>query len=113
MKTLIKLFTYGTLQHDDVQENLFGRVLKGTPEKLIGYALKEIRIEEEFGIVHYPVIVETHKQEDFINGIVYEISTIELNQADLYEGLHYKRVEVHLHSDQKAWAYSAATVKHF
>jgi gamma-glutamylcyclotransferase (GGCT)/AIG2-like uncharacterized protein YtfP len=99
MKTLIKLFTYGTLQ--------------GTPEKLIGYALKEIRIEEEFGIVHYPVIVETHKQEDFINGIVYEISTIELNQADLYEGLHYKRVEVLLHSNQTAWAYSAATVKHF
>lgn len=113
MKTMIKLFTYGTLQHDDVQENLFGRILNGTPEKLVGYALKEIQIEEEFGIVHYPVIVETHKQEDFINGIVYEISTIELNQADLYEGLHYRRVEVHLHSNQKAWAYSAATLKHF
>ena len=110
---MIKLFTYGTLQHEDVQENLFGRVLKGTPEKLIGYVLKRIQIEEEFGIVHYPVIVETQSESDFIDGIVYDVTEKELNQADLYEGMHYKRVEVHLHSDQKAWAYSAANFTHF
>ncbi len=110
---MIQLFTYGTLQHDDVQENLFGRTLNGTPEKLIGYVLKRIQIEEEFGIVHYPVIVETENQEDYIDGIVYELTEQELHQADLYEGLHYKRVEVHLHSNQKAWAYSAANLTHF
>jgi gamma-glutamylcyclotransferase (GGCT)/AIG2-like uncharacterized protein YtfP len=110
---MIKLFTYGTLQHEDVQENLFGRVLQGTPEKLIGYVLKRIQIEEEFGIVHYPVIVETKNNTDFIEGIVYEVSDKELHQADLYEGMHYKRVEVHLHSNQKAWAYSAANLTHF
>jgi gamma-glutamylcyclotransferase (GGCT)/AIG2-like uncharacterized protein YtfP len=110
---MIKLFTYGTLQHDDVQENLFGRVLNGTPEKLIGYVLKRIQIEEEFGIVHYPVIVETKNEEDFIDGIVYEVTEKELYQADLYEGMHYKRVEVYLHSSQKVWAYSAADLTHF
>jgi gamma-glutamylcyclotransferase (GGCT)/AIG2-like uncharacterized protein YtfP len=110
---MIKLFSYGTLQHEDVQENLFGRVLQGTPEKLSGYVLKRIQIEEEFGIVHYPVIVETENEGDFINGIVYEVSEIDLHQADLYEGMHYKRVEVHLHSNQKAWAYSAANLTHF
>lgn len=110
---MIKLFTYGTLQHDDVQENLFGRALKGTAEKLIGYVLKRIQIEEEFGIVHYPVIVETQNQDDYIDGIVYEVTEKELHQADLYEGMHYKRVEVHLHSNQKAWAYSAANFTHF
>lgn len=104
-----KLFTYGSLQNEDVQENLFGRALKGTPEKLIGYALRNIQIEEEFGIVHYPVIVETKDEADFIEGIVYEVTDKELNQTDLYEGMHYKRVEVHLHSNQKVWAYSAAT----
>ena len=113
MKNLIKLFTYGSLQQDDVQENLFGRILSGTPETLIGYALKEIKIEEEFGIVYYPIIVETHKAEDTINGIVYDITTIELHQADLYEGLHYKRVEVQLQSNQKAWAYSVTTKRHY
>lgn len=104
---MIKLFTYGTLQHDDIQENLFGRILHGTPEILVGYALKEIQIEEEFGLVEYDILVETGNPEDTINGIVYLITQKELHQADLYEGLHYKRIEVHLQSNQKAWAYSA------
>ena len=104
---MIKLFTYGTLQHDDIQENLFGRTLHGTPETLVGYALQIIQIEEEFGLVEYDILVETGNPEDTINGIVYLITTTELHQADLYEGLHYKRVEVLLQSDQKAWAYSA------
>jgi gamma-glutamylcyclotransferase (GGCT)/AIG2-like uncharacterized protein YtfP len=104
---MINLFTYGTLQQTDVQEDLFGRRLVGTPETLIGYALQEIQIEEEFGLVEYDILVETGNPEDTINGIVYLVTTTELNQADLYEGMNYKRVEVHLQSDQKAWAYSA------
>ncbi len=103
-----KLFAYGSLQNEDLQKDLFGRILEGTPETLIGYVVKEIQIEEEFGLVHYPIIVETHKPEDTINGIVYTITAQELRQTDLYEGLHYRRVEVHLESNQKAWAYSAA-----
>jgi gamma-glutamylcyclotransferase (GGCT)/AIG2-like uncharacterized protein YtfP len=104
---MINLFTYGTLQHDDIQENLFGRILQGTPETIVGYALQEIEIEEEFGLIQYDILVETGNPEDTINGIVYLVTTTELNQADLYEGFHYKRVEVHLQSNQKAWAYSA------
>jgi gamma-glutamylcyclotransferase (GGCT)/AIG2-like uncharacterized protein YtfP len=104
-----KLFTYGTLQNDDIQETIFGRQLQGTPETLIGYVIKEIQIEEEFGIVHYPIIMETNNPEDTIKGIVYEINSNDLRQADLYEGLHYKRVEVHLQSNEIAWAYSVAT----
>lgn len=104
---MINLFTYGTLQQTDVQEDLFGRRLVGTPETLIGYALQEIQIEEEFGLVEYDILVETGNLGDTINGIVYLVTTTELNQADLYEGFHYKRVEVQLQSGQKAWAYSA------
>lgn len=104
---MIKLFTYGTLQQTDIQEELFGRRLVGTPEKLVGYALEEIQIEEEFGLIDYEILVETGNATDTINGIVYEVTQKELNQADLYEGMNYKRVEVHLQSDQKAWAYSA------
>jgi gamma-glutamylcyclotransferase (GGCT)/AIG2-like uncharacterized protein YtfP len=103
-----KLFAYGSLQNEDIQKDLFGRILEGTPETLIGYVVKQIQIEEEFGIVNYPIITQTENQEDTINGIVYDISTKELHQSDLYEGLHYKRVEVQLQSNQKAWAYSAA-----
>jgi gamma-glutamylcyclotransferase (GGCT)/AIG2-like uncharacterized protein YtfP len=103
-----KLFAYGTLRDQDVQENLFGRILHGTPETLVGYELNEIQIEEEFGIEHYPIIMETNNSNDTISGVLYEVSMRELHQADLYEGLHYRRVEVHLQSNQKAWAYSAA-----
>jgi len=103
-----KLFAYGSLQNEDIQKDLFGRILEGTPEKLIGYIVKKIQIEEEFGLVYYPIITETNNPEDTINGIVYAITTKELHQSDLYEGLHYKRVEVQLQSKQKAWAYSAA-----
>jgi gamma-glutamylcyclotransferase (GGCT)/AIG2-like uncharacterized protein YtfP len=53
--------------------------------------------------------METNNPEDTIKGIVYEINSNDLRQADLYEGLHYKRVEVHLQSNEKAWAYSVAT----
>jgi gamma-glutamylcyclotransferase (GGCT)/AIG2-like uncharacterized protein YtfP len=102
-----KLFAYGSLQNEDIQKDLFGRILEGTPETLIGYVVKQIQIEEEFGIVNYPIITQTENQEDTINGILYDISTKELHQSDLYEGLHYKRVEVQLQSNQKAWAYSA------
>lgn len=101
-----KLFTYGTLQHPEVQEDLFGRTLKGTPETLLGYRVKEIQIEEEFGMIDYPIIVKTENPEDTIQGIVYDVTTNDLRQADLYEGKHYKRVEVVLQSNQKAWAYS-------
>jgi gamma-glutamylcyclotransferase (GGCT)/AIG2-like uncharacterized protein YtfP len=103
-----KLFTYGTLQDRDIQENIFGRILRGTSETLVGYELKKIKIEEEFGIVQYPIIIETKNPEDTIVGIVYEISANDLRQADLYEGVHYKRVEVHLQSNEKAWVYSVA-----
>jgi gamma-glutamylcyclotransferase (GGCT)/AIG2-like uncharacterized protein YtfP len=103
-----KLFAYGSLQNEDIQTDLFGRILEGTPETLIGYIVKNIQIEEEFGLVYYPIITETHKPEDTINGMIYAITTKELHQSDLYEGLHYKRVEVQLQSEQKAWAYSAA-----
>jgi gamma-glutamylcyclotransferase (GGCT)/AIG2-like uncharacterized protein YtfP len=103
-----KLFSYGTLQDTDVQENLFGRILQGTPEILIGYELSEIQIEEEFGLVHYPIIMETEDSNDTISGILYQVSMNDLHQADLYEGKHYKRIEVQLQSSQKAWAYTLA-----
>jgi gamma-glutamylcyclotransferase (GGCT)/AIG2-like uncharacterized protein YtfP len=103
-----KLFAYGSLQNEDVQKDLFGRILEGTSDKLIGYIIKKIQIEEEFGLVYYPIIAETRDSADTIYGMAYTITAQELHQSDLYEGLHYKRVEVQLQSNQTAWAYSAA-----
>lgn len=101
------LFTYGTLKDKEIQERIFGRILKGTPDQLIGYCIKEIQIEEEFGIIEYPIIVETKNTEDSISGLCYQISERELELADTYEGMHYKRIEVRLESNEMAWTYTA------
>jgi gamma-glutamylcyclotransferase (GGCT)/AIG2-like uncharacterized protein YtfP len=104
-----KLFAYGNLREEDIQETVFGRLLQGVPETLMGYAVKEIKIEEEYGIESYPIIEATQNQGDSISGMVYETTSQELELADRYEGKHYKRIEVKLQSNQTAWAFTAIT----
>ena len=41
-----KLFSYGTLQNDNVQLDTFGRTLNGTNEKLLGYKKERIKIKD-------------------------------------------------------------------
>ena len=101
------LFAYGSLREEEVQKTVFGRILKGVPEKLSGYAVKQIEIEEEFGIETYPIIVPSEDNEDAIHGIVYELTLEELQLSDTYEGNSYTRIEVPLQSKQMVWAYSA------
>ncbi|EIA08444.1 gamma-glutamylcyclotransferase family protein [Flavobacterium frigoris] len=104
-----KLFAYGNLREEDIQETVFGRLLTGIPETLMGYAVKQIKIEEEYGIESYPIIESTENKQDTISGMVYEVSVEELQLADRYEGKHYKRIQVQLKSNQAAWAFTAIT----
>jgi gamma-glutamylcyclotransferase (GGCT)/AIG2-like uncharacterized protein YtfP len=76
---------------------------------LVGYVVKQIKIEEEYGIESYPIITATQNQEDTISGMVYEASFRELQLADQYEGMHYKRIEVQLQSNETVWAFTAIT----
>jgi len=69
-----KLFAYGSLKDQDIQESVFGRKLTGINDKLIGYTVKELHIEEEFGIAQYPIITATNNPNDSIEGIVYELT---------------------------------------
>ena len=103
------LFTYRTLQNKSIQLELFGRLLKGNTATLIGYKLHEIQIEDEGEKANYPIIKCTNNPNDSINGIVYEITEMELRKADEYEGIHYSRVQVTLESKQNVWAYITAT----
>ena len=104
-----QLFAYGTLKEKDIQETIFGRILKGTPETLVGYVINQIHIEEEFGVAQYPIITPTHNPEDTISGMLYDLTEAQLQLADTYEGLHYKRIQVQLQSEQTAWVSSATT----
>lgn len=104
---MAKLFAYGTLKEKDVQENIFGRSLTGTPETLLGYSVQTIQIEEEFGVETYPIITPTNDLSDSIEGVVFELSQRDLELADTYEGKYYRRIEVQLQSKTKVWVYSA------
>jgi gamma-glutamylcyclotransferase (GGCT)/AIG2-like uncharacterized protein YtfP len=104
---MARLFAYGTLKDKDIQENIFGRSLTGTPETLLGYSVNTIKIEEEFGVETYPIITPTDDASDKIEGIVYELTNKDLELADTYEGKYYRRIEVQLQSKEKVWVYSA------
>ena len=106
------LFSYGTLQKEKVQSDLFGRLLKGTRDILKGYKTSSIEITDESflskGEQKYQLTtVLSNDKNDFIEGMVFEVSEEEMLLADKYEPENYKRVKVELASGKKAWIYIA------
>ena len=104
------LFSYGTLRQDGVQMATFGRLLKGEPDTLVGYARELIEIEDpdvvaKSGKAHHPIVVHTGWSEDRVEGTVFEISDDDLERADAYEVEAYRRVLAPLASGLKAWVY--------
>ncbi len=94
------LFTYGTLQEEEIQLNLFKRKLKGDREVLEGFLLSKNRV---YG--RYPTISRTNNSMDIVEGMAYEVTPSELKKGDTYEGEGYERYKVVLASGKTAWAY--------
>lgn len=104
------LFSYGTLRYENVQLTTFGRRLTGATDSLPGYCLKTIEItdpeviaksgENVHSIIHF-----SGNPKDQIQGMVFQISKKELEQADKYEVADYKRVQITLQSGKSAWVY--------
>lgn len=106
------LFSYGTLQKENVQVELFGRILKGSADSLEGYIVSSIEIKDEDflskGEEKYQLTAVVSKNKmDQINGTVFEITEKELNRADTYEPAGYKRIKVSLQSGKETWIYLA------
>ena len=107
------LFSYGTLQIENVQLDTFGRLLAGSADSLSGYKKEMVKIEDEkvvatSGEAYHPIITFTDNPNDEIAGTVFEITPEELKQADEYEVDSYKRISVQLKSGKKAWVYVEA-----
>lgn len=98
--TLEYLFTYGTLQDIQVQEYIFGRTLNGVTDIVLGFRKMENAV---YG--RYPLVLQTEKLEDEVEGKVYEVTEIELKKADIYETSAYKRKKFQLKSGNVAWIY--------
>ena len=104
------LFTYGTLQKEEVQISTFGRRLEGRPDVLVGYRLKMIEIEDQdfvaaSGTAHHRNLEFTGLESDIVEGIVFKVTGKELERSDAYEPEGYKRVPVRLKSGMSAWVY--------
>lgn len=104
------LFSYGTLQYENVQLTTFGRKLTGHVDSLPGYYLKTVKITDPAVIAKsgedvHSIIYFSGNPQDQIPGMVFKISQEELEQADKYEVADYKRIRVNLLSGLSAWVY--------
>jgi len=104
------LFSYGTLQQEEVQLSTFGRRLEGTPDNLIGFIIAEVKIEDQevirkSGKEFHPIAKMTDSTYNRVPGTVFEITDDELIHSDQYEVDAYKRVKTTLESGKIAWVY--------
>ena len=109
----VLLFSYGTLQLDEVQLSNFGRLLKGSPDALPGFRQSMVRITDPevirtSGADHHPIVQASGDPRDEVGGAVFEITAAELAAADAYEVSDYKRIAVRLKSGRDAWVYVKA-----
>jgi gamma-glutamylcyclotransferase (GGCT)/AIG2-like uncharacterized protein YtfP len=104
------LFSYGTLQKEQVQLETFGRKLIGEKDTLLGYDLKMVEITDlevlrKSGENYHPIIEYTGNAENKVEGILFTVTEEEILQADKYEVADYKRIEVEFQSGKKGFIY--------
>ncbi|MGP8034000.1 MAG: gamma-glutamylcyclotransferase family protein [Steroidobacteraceae bacterium] len=104
------LFSYGTLQQDNVQLATFGRLLEGHGDQLVGAEMSILLVDDETvvaasGRTHHPVVRLNGVETSRVRGTVFAITDAELEHADSYEVAAHKRVAVVLASGKEAWVY--------
>ena len=105
------LFSYGTLQSEDVQRSTFGRTLSGQRDSLPGYQPSLVKIEDAalaraLGRTHHANVTLTGNAQHRVEGTVFEVADVELARADEFEAqFSYRRVAVTLTSGTRAWVY--------
>lgn len=106
-----RLFSYGTLQQEEVQLSTFGRKLDGQKDLITGYEPSLLKITDpalatKLGKTHHDNISATGDDWSNVQGTVFDVTEAELAMADTFEGqFDYKRVNVTLASGNDAWVY--------
>jgi len=104
------LFSYGTLQDEDVQRAAFNRILRGERDALVGFARASVKITEPrvlgtFGRSHYDNVIPAEAASR-VAGTCFEVTDAELALADEYERrAGYARIAATLASGREAWLY--------
>jgi hypothetical protein len=105
------LFSYGTLQTEEVQLSAFGRTLTGRRDELPGFEPALVKIEDAaiikaIGRTHHANATRTDAKASRLAGTVFDITDAELARADEFEAqFSYRRVAVTLASGSDAWLY--------
>ncbi len=105
------LFSYGTLQEENVQLSTFGRLLQGHRDELPGFEQSFVKIEDPqvvatTGKTHHANVTFNGRNDCRVRGTVFEITDAELAAADQYEQLAaYQRIAAMLASGKQAWVY--------
>jgi SAM-dependent methyltransferase len=106
-----RVFSYGTLQRDEVQLATFGRVLRGRPDALPSYELTRIpvldpRMVAAAGFAAHANVTFNGDGTSQVPGVVFELTDAELDAVDPYEAaVGYQRRKVTLASGTAAWVY--------
>ena len=109
------LFSYGTLQQESTQLSTFGRLLRGRPDALPGFAQSSLTIDDpEFvaasGKAEHAIVSFNERPESRVSGTVFEVTEDELARADQYEPAGYERILVTLASGAQAWVYAGTGI---
>ncbi len=104
------LFSYGTLQLEQVQLETFNRILKGEKDALIGYELKMLEITDpevlrKSNQQFHPILEFSGNETDIVEGMLYEVTEDEILKADEYEVDDYQRIETNFKSGKKGFIY--------
>tara|TARA_B100001029_G_C14977369_1_gene403895 strand:- start:41 stop:409 length:369 start_codon:yes stop_codon:yes gene_type:complete len=104
------LFSYGTLQQENVQKETFGRLLDGSQDILHKYRAGELEILDDeviktSGKRFHPILTFTSNEKDEVPVTVFKVTSSELLLADSYEVEDYVRKVVLMKSGIKCWAY--------
>jgi gamma-glutamylcyclotransferase (GGCT)/AIG2-like uncharacterized protein YtfP len=97
-----RVFSYGSLQQDQVQLATFGVLLPGVAAEIVGFELAHLHREGK----RLANVVRSRIPENRVRGTVFEFTAAQLAVADAYERTdNYVRIEVSLAAGGEAWVY--------
>lgn len=105
------LFSYGSLQQEDVQLSTFGRRLDGGRDELPGFEPARVMIDDPAIVVrigrdHHANARFTGDAGSHVPGMAFDVTDAELARCDEYEWeFSYIRVTATLRSGKRAWVY--------
>ena len=105
------LFSYGSLQQEDVQVSTFGRRFDGARDELPGFeparvAIEDPQIAARIGRDHHANARFSGNAGSCVPGMAFDVTDAELARCDECEReFSYVRIGATLRSGKRAWVY--------